>query len=78
MRTVDDIVDALGGTFKVAAALKLNPSVVSSWRKRASIPADRWLDLVDVARSIGASGITVEVLALLHARRGAARVEVRA
>jgi len=66
--TVDDIIDALGGTTRVAQALRLNKSVVSSWRGKArgSIPAERWLDLVALARDRGVNGITVESLAVLH------------
>lgn len=76
--TVDEIIDALGGTNKVAEARGLTPSTVSSWKARRSIPAERWLDLAQLARDLGVSGITVESLAVLHARRPAEAAEVRA
>lgn len=64
--TVDDIIDALGGTGAVAQARGLTPSTVSSWRKRQSIPGDRWMDLAELARERGVAGVTVESLAALH------------
>jgi len=38
MRTVDQIVDGLGGTSVVASGLGLTPSTVSSWRSANFIP----------------------------------------
>lgn len=65
MIEVDRIVDALGGTVKVAKSCRVAKSTVSSWRERG-IPAERWLDLVDLARVLGVSWITLEVLAVMH------------
>lgn len=41
MQTASEIITELGGTVKVAAALKLTPSTVSSWKTADSIPAWR-------------------------------------
>lgn len=38
MQTVDQFIDALGGTVAVATALDLTPSTVSSWKASGSIP----------------------------------------
>ena len=38
MNTATDIVTALGGTSKLAKALDLTPSTVSSWKTNGSIP----------------------------------------
>jgi len=64
MATVDDILDELGGTGEVAAALDCPPSTVSTWRERG-IPASRWRELVTLARRKRKSEITFEVLASL-------------
>lgn len=73
--TVDQIIDALGGTGKVADALGLSPSTISSWRARGSIPAEWWVGLVGLDAS---SDLTFEALAVLHARRTPEPVEERA
>lgn len=41
VKTVDDIVDALGGTVAVARELNISPSVVSMWRTRGAVPPQR-------------------------------------
>jgi len=65
--TVDEIIDAVGGTGVVTAGLGLKyPSIVSSWRSRKSIPGDRWMSLAELARERGVVGVTVEALAELH------------
>lgn len=67
--TVDEIIDAVGGTGAVTEGLGLKyPSIVSSWRARKSIPGDRWFALADLARERGVEGVTVESLAALHSR----------
>lgn len=67
---VDDLLDALGGTCSVAKALKINKSVVSTWRARRRIPADNWRGLLKLARKERVGGINLEVLEeFLHTRR---------
>lgn len=79
-KSVGDIIDALGGTKAVADALGLSLSTVSSWRTkdRNSIPADRWLEIAALARDLGTNGITLETLAVLHARPSATNLETSA
>lgn len=44
LSTVDKVIRALGGVTKTAAALGIkNPSAVSNWRMRDSIPYDKVL-----------------------------------
>ena len=44
LSTVDDVIDALGGTYETARLLDLKyPQPVSQWRKRARLPADKFL-----------------------------------
>lgn len=38
MQTVEQFIDALGGTVAVAVALDLAPTTVSSWKSSGSIP----------------------------------------
>lgn len=38
MQTVEQFIDALGGTVAVATALDLAPTTVSSWKSSGSIP----------------------------------------
>lgn len=43
---VEQVIEALGGPTKAAAALGLkNPSIVMNWRTRGKVPADRVLDV---------------------------------
>lgn len=65
--SVAEIIDDLGGTTAVAEAVGVAAPVVSNWRARDRIPADRWAALVDLARSRGKS-ITFETFAELAAK----------
>lgn len=49
MQTVDQFIDALGGTVAVATALDLTPSTVSSWKGSGSIPKWRMEGLRQLA-----------------------------
>lgn len=42
LETVDQVVEALGGTFKAAMAANVGPSAVSNWKSRGRIPSDRF------------------------------------
>lgn len=70
--TPGSIIDALGGTGEVAAALRLSDSTVAGWRKRrGGIPAPHWSALVDLARERGQPDVTLQALASLVAREPA-------
>jgi hypothetical protein len=68
MVSADDIIDALGGTGKVAAALSVSDSTVSGWRERG-IPAPHWAALVRLASERGVGGVSLENLAAIVARK---------
>ena len=68
LATVDEVIEALGGTGAVSDAKGLPASTVSSWRIRGSIPADRWHDILELAHLLGRHDITAELLTMLHAR----------
>lgn len=67
MVTADSIIDELGGTGQVAAALSLSDSTVSSWRARGGIPAQHWAALVRLSSERG-KDVSLEALAELIAR----------
>ncbi len=53
MQTVEQFIDALGGTVAVATALDLTPSTVSSWKTSGSIPRWRNDGIVKLAKKMG-------------------------
>lgn len=67
--SIDQVIDALGGTDQVSRDLGVEAPVVSNWRSRGRIPGARWTALADIARGRGVNGITLETLADLHAKR---------
>lgn len=46
---IDEFIDALGGTGRVAAITGRRPSAVSNWRAAAKIPSELYILLRDVA-----------------------------
>ena len=71
MVTTGSIIDALGGTSKVAAALSLSRAAVSCWKSRpGGIPAPHWASLVRLAGENGVE-VTLETLADLATREPA-------
>ncbi len=51
-RSLDEILDALGGESAVATMLGCGPSSVSNWKSRG-LPKGRWVDLVTLGRERG-------------------------
>jgi len=49
MSNISTFIDQLGGTVKVANALDLSPTTVSSWKSSGSIPRWRRKDLLALA-----------------------------
>lgn len=62
------IILALGGTGAVAESLAQRDSTVSGWQTRG-IPSGHWAAVVALAAELGKSGVTLEVLADLAARK---------
>ena len=71
MTTWKSIIVALGGTGAVAGALGESDSTVSGWQTppRRGIPARHWAAIVALAAEREVSGVTLEVLADLAARK---------
>lgn len=69
IRTVDDVIEAIGGTSAAAGICGTVKSTVSSWRARSAIPADKWQSILDEARRLGRNEVTAEALARIHAKR---------
>lgn len=53
LETVDQVIEALGGTFKAAAAVSVGPSAVSNWKTRGRIPSDRYFVISDALKREG-------------------------
>ena len=51
-RSLDEILDVLGGESAVAGQLGCGPSSVSNWKTRG-LPKGRWVDLVTLGRERG-------------------------
>jgi hypothetical protein len=69
MNTFSSIIDTLGGGAVVARAIgEDNAGTVRQWKRRDSIPADRWPKIVQFADEQGKNSITYERLAKLAAR----------
>ena len=68
--TAGSVIDALGGTGKVASALDLDPSTVSCWRERG-LPSSstRLRQLARLASERGVHGLSLETLAELAEAR---------
>lgn len=47
LRSVDDIVDALGGTTAVAELVGAGLSAISNWKFRGSIPPEHFLTITE-------------------------------
>lgn len=45
MKTVDDLIAAMGGTSQMAKQLGVGPSTVSNWRAAGVIPARRYAQI---------------------------------
>lgn len=59
-RSLDEILDALGGESAVATMLGCGPSSVSNWKTRG-LPKGRWVDLVTLGAEKGVRpAITLE------------------
>ena len=48
-----ELIDALGGTFAVAAIFNIKPPSVSGWKEAGRIPADKLMRLAPIAEARG-------------------------
>lgn len=73
MRSIPDVIEALGGSAAVSIARQLPYTTVASWKARGTIPAREWPGLVKLARERGTRGVTLQKLAELHPAKPRAR-----
>jgi len=69
-RSLDEILDILGGESAVAAMLGCGPSSVSNWKARG-LPKGRWVDLV----TLGAERGVRPPITLEEVRQAAASID---
>lgn len=69
-RSLDEILDALGGESAVATMLGCGPSSVSNWKTRG-LPKGRWVDLV----TLGAERGIRPAITLEEVRRASLAIE---
>lgn len=68
MKTVHDIIDALGGGKSVAEKLGVPVGTVGAWKHRLSVPPEHWLALTKIDPASGHDRVTLDDLALAHAK----------
>jgi hypothetical protein len=66
MRTVSDIIEALGGSASIARELGLKASAVSEMKRRQSIPVKYWPGLIRLSQGRGAV-LDADALVVAHA-----------
>jgi hypothetical protein len=66
MESVSELIEPLGGTSAVAAALALPVTTVSSWKVRDQLPSRYWAPIINLARERRIAGISLERLVELH------------
>ncbi|MFD2234796.1 carph-isopro domain-containing protein [Phaeospirillum tilakii] len=73
IQTIADLISLWPSAAALAAAMDEKPTTVRMWAARDSIPADRWLTLVEVSQKQGVEGINLYLLARIAARRKCGR-----
>jgi DNA-binding transcriptional regulator YdaS (Cro superfamily) len=53
LETVDEVIDAVGGTFDAAKLAGIKPPGVSNWRSRGRIPPDKSMIFAEALRLVG-------------------------
>jgi DNA-binding transcriptional regulator YdaS (Cro superfamily) len=53
LETVDEVIDALGGTSATAKILGFKPTRVSNWRAAGRFPADTFVALTEALERVG-------------------------
>jgi len=67
MKTVADIIDALGGNAAVARFLDVPPSTISEIKRRNSLPSKYFRPIITLAVEKNVDWVTADFLADLHA-----------
>jgi hypothetical protein len=53
LKSVDDVIDALGGPTKTAGVTGVGASAVINWRTRKEIPPEHFLLICDALKAVG-------------------------
>jgi hypothetical protein len=53
LSTVDEIIDAVGGTAAAAGICGVGLSAVSNWRSRGRIPSEKFMIFADALKRLG-------------------------
>lgn len=72
MRTVEQVIALWPTVPDFARDIGITPKHAQTMRARESIPPGYWLDVVRAATERGFKGVSLEVLARIHARERAA------
>jgi hypothetical protein len=67
MNTFADVINRWPSAAAFASDLKITGLRARQWRRRNSIPAGKWLDVIAAAEARGFDGITVDRLASIAA-----------
>jgi len=62
MKTVPDLIQALGGSTRLAGKLNIPIATVGAWKARGSIPSRYFPSIVRVAAQQKVKGVTLESL----------------
>ena len=62
MKTVPDLIQALGGSTRLAGKLNIPIATVGAWKARESIPSRYFPSIVRVAAQQKVKGVTLESL----------------
>lgn len=69
MNTFAAVIDAFGGPGPFGSAIGIPDSHARTMKARDSIPAGRWVEVVDAATRLQVVGVTIERLAQIEAAR---------
>lgn len=65
MKTVSELIEALGGSTQLARRLSVPVSTVGAWKARGSIPARYYMTLVQIAKERKVKGVTLQNIVAL-------------
>lgn len=71
MKTIPDLIEALGGATRIAAYLSehyehVHYKSVSQWKLRESIPQPYWMALIEMAKAKKVNGVSYKLLVRMH------------
>jgi hypothetical protein len=66
MKTVPDLIEALGGSTRLAGKLNLPIATVGAWKARESIPTRYFPQLVRLASQQKVKGVTLKALVAMR------------